>query len=365
MIIKNDSPHFSQLISWLKREDLQKLRKFFPLQNMDTWLKRKYRSKYYSFVDIDKIRNEIHSELIDPLFVKSGINVGALYCLFEAFIKDLRGAKYELDENKFKGIIQRFFFDFKEIVPSLAFPFSWMLEPKKINSLKTPMSKLIEKWEDLEEEKSGITDNLISLIIKRENLEQKTGYMQDRTIENIVAMGLTKKDREQKKLEEKYIQAKRERAFLDQKIDIAIKTSWQILERLQLAKGKPGRHPKPYNVFVYHLINKCSLWKFNENRKYVYHKDGQHKLERNWKLVLFLILETHLRVIKLPRIEQFISEYKSESANDALRSLKQKLWDSYKNFSPKQGWPMLRKPNETGFRKLIINEDQELDIVML
>ena len=44
-------------------------------------------------------------------------------------------------------------------------------------------------------------------------------------------------------------------SIFNQKKDIAIRQIAHILNWSKIARRKPGRHPKPFNVFVYHLIN--------------------------------------------------------------------------------------------------------------
>ena len=170
-----------------------------------------------------------------------------------------------------------------------------------------------------------------------------------------------------KMLEGKYDQISKESRSLGQKVDMAIELIKRILDWLKISRGKPGRHPKPFNVFVYHLINKCTKYKIDHSRTpvYFFRKDGQRKLERNWKLILFLILDTHLNVHPLPELEEFIFIHKKTPAPEALKILKKKLWNTYKNFPPLEGWPVVRKSFETGFRKLIAKDDGRLEIVTL
>jgi len=222
-----------------------------------------------------------------------------------------------------------------------------MLNPRKFSDGKTTPQQLWQKWEELREEQSKIAQKMDDFI--------------GTSTERFLIKSWRERDNEMKKLEDRYDRLKKERYTLDQ----IIETSERILNWLKTARGKPGRHPKPFNVLVYHLINKRTKRKVDENRNPVYHKDGQHKLERDWKLILFLILDIHLHRKELPELRKFISENKNKSAHKALRALKEKLWNTYKNFPPLEGWPFPRKAYETGFRKLIVADDGRLHIVSL
>ena len=160
-------------------------------------------------------------------------------------------------------------------------------------------------------------------------------------------------------------QFEKESYSASEKVDLAIKITGRFLETLRASRGKPGRHPKPFNVLVYHLINKCTYRRFDENQYYIYHKDGQHKLKKDWKLILFLILDIHCREIKLPEIEKFISRNKNKPAREALKILKEKLLNIYKNFPRLDGWAFEREIAETGYRKLTVNDDGTLKSIWL
>jgi hypothetical protein len=171
--------------------------------------------------------------------------------------------------------------------------------------------------------------------------------------------GLDKRDKE--------FLSKRAKEPLDKILLMINKSVEEILAWLKSARGKPGRHPDPFNVLCYHIINKYTQRKIvpdreKGGRRYLYKKDGQHKLGRNWQLILFFLLDIHLHSTPIPHLEKFVSKNKNKSAVDALRILKTGLWNSYKNFPPLEGWPFPRKRYETGFRKLIVKDDGRLKI---
>ena len=104
MKIQSNSPPFSRLIFWIKRKNLEKLQKYFPLKDENTWIRVKHK-KYYSKIDLSKMRGEIYSGLIDPLFIKKGINIrdesnsashreDKLYCCFEVALRNQKRRRY-------------------------------------------------------------------------------------------------------------------------------------------------------------------------------------------------------------------------------------------------------------------------------
>lgn len=97
-------------------------------------------------------------------------------------------------------------------------------------------------------------------------------------------------------------------------------------------------------------------------------KDGQHRLETDWKLVLFLMLDTHVHRHKLPEVARFVSHHRKEPAAFTLRKMQAWLLDIRKNFPPMHGWTMNKEGvlrPETGFRKLIVMADGTLRYIQL
>lgn len=374
-----NSPHFSQLVSWLKEENLQELSQFFPLKDMNTWIRRKYRSKFYSKVDLVKLRNEVCLELIDPLFIKPAINIkyednprehrrDNLFCCFEVLIRDLKRIKKRGEYSKFENVTRRFHADFERIAPTAIKPFSWTLESQGPDPKEEPMYSLRREWERLKEKLNKIDQARDRFFEKYMDLiSTDTIQVQDSKLKLVhqTEYMWKKTNSETEAIETKIYHKEKKESSIEQKLDLAMKISKRILNWLKIARGKPGCHPKPFNVLVYHLINKCTHWKFDENHRHVYHENGQHKLKKDWKLILFLILDTHLNVVGLSELRKFISDNKKTSAHDALKILKERLNDRYKNFHRLEGWSFPRKIDETGFRKLIAHDDGTLHIVRL
>jgi hypothetical protein len=314
-------------------------------------------------VNLAKKKDEIYSELINPLFLKTGINVrdednprkhrkNNLFCLYEDFLRELRQIEKKGDSDKFKSALRKFHADYKKILPSVIAPFSWMLDMQRqtdqtLLKLRQEFDELVQKQEGIDKKRAGIIEDIF----------EKSLTQDWRRIES-----------DKENVETKIDLLKKERFELGQKLELAIRLSERSLNWLKEARGRPGRHPKPFNVLVYHLINKCTFWKLDENRKFIYREDGQHKFERDWRLILLLILYFYIRLekkVELPELKKFISKYGKKSAQEALKILKERLLNIYKNFPPKDGWPFPRKISETGFRKLIITDDGKFDIIKL
>lgn len=351
MIIQRNSPPFSRLIFWINRKNIEKLQKFFPLKDENTWVRVKHK-KFYTEIDLSKKRNKIYSNLIDPLFIKSSINIrnesnpskhreDNLYCCFEMALRELkRGRPWEQTLKRLRS-------DCKIIAPPAFRPLSWMLDSPEEHPETERSSNLEAKWKELYEE--------------RNRINKRMGELSN---ESLLISGWRRKTREMEEVDKRWLHAKRKEEW---KIDAAISSIDHILDFLKTARGKSGRHPKPFNVFVYHLINsqECTSWKYDENHRHVLHEDGRHKLERDRSLILYLLLDTHLNVIPLPELKEFISKNKKAPTYEALKALKTRLWNTYKNFPPLEGWSFPRKTYETGFRKLIVNDDGRLEIVRL
>jgi hypothetical protein len=126
---------------------------------------------------------------------------------------------------------------------------------------------------------------------------------------------------------------------------------------------KRGEDRSPIYRKGFYKLEKCE----NRHIRLVRSNRGerQYRLEKNWRLILFLILDIHLHMKELQKIKEFISQHRNRPADEALRNLKQKLLDIYKNFPPLDGWAFEYRIDETGFRKLIVKDDGEMKIVRL
>ena len=366
---------------------------------METWIRTSHK-KYYSLINLSKLRAEIQAELIDPLFMKAGVNIkdeddipkhrnDNLVCCDEYFLRELKRIKKKGSRDELFLILEEFRSCYKKIVSATnkkshaGLPFSWMFDCPRSN---VPLLKLDE------------------LILQKEKIKAEFEKSYDNFLDNPILYNPFDYGREKKKavkrqeelwralseVSEKIDQIKLEkfaREFeVDRNINLAVQQIQRHLMSIKAARGKRGRRLDPFNVLIYHLINKCTRWKLDENRKYVYRKGfyklekcengqnrlvksdrggRQYRLEKNWKLILFLVLDIHFHIKKLQKIEEFISQHKNKPADEALRNLKQKLLDIYKNYPPLDGWPFPYKTDETGFRKLIIKDDGSLKIVRL
>ena len=354
MINGRHSPLFSKLVLCLKKKNVQELGKIFPLKSIDTWVRVRH-EKFYSTINLFKVKKEIYSNLVDPLFLKPSINIrdedsphrhrkDNLFCCIEGLIRELRKANKKGAHDEFEIILQQFEANFKKIAPGALCPFVWILKP---STDETP-PKLRQRLDELIERQDGIDKARDSLI--------------EGSLDEYLGKNWTRLQKEKETVEFELYRKKRD--VPDQRITLMLDMAEGFLRWLKWGRGKPGRHPKPFNVFVYHLINRCTTWKLDKNRRDVMRHDGQHRLERDWDLILFLLLDVHTHRARLPELDRFISQNGKKMAHEALRILKKRLWDIYKNFPPKDGWSHERKILETGFRKLIVS-DGKLKIVRL
>ena len=368
---KRDSPHiFNWVLYRLKKRDIPKCRSIFPIE---------------SWKNLGQLKSNIYSELVDPLFLKKAINIkdednalehkeDNLICCLESYSRNLEGAlKDNVESINFNKILGDFQACYGEII--LRANNKAKTDPLFLRIFELDAGDPHKTISLLEKEKIQLEKIALSLKHKMNNmadpgssgdLERTLGPLFEewnKCVEKIGSIDseihkLRLNDYEKKKLKVDFIKSR---------------LAWLK----EGARGKPGRHPKPFNVLTYHLINnnKCTRWKIDRHRQlrgddpYIYNKDGkhkgEHKLERDWRLIIYLLLDIHLFSAELPEIQRFIKKHGNKPANRALGALKNILWNSYKNFPPLEGWSFLRKTSETGFRKLIVNNDGRLQIVRL
>jgi hypothetical protein len=356
---QRDLDQFSRLILALKNKKIEDPRKFFSFKG--PWAP-------------SSLKSAIHAELVDPLFMKAGVNIkdeddipkhrkDNLVCCYEYFLRKLKRIE---NPNKLYSVLEEFRSCYEKIVSAankqapVKFPYSWMLDSPKSD---TPLVLLDRQIEQKKGEKARFEKSLENFV--DEDKETADAKRWSEVSEEIDGMRV-----------EKY---KRELAA-ERNINLAAKQINYGLMWIRTARGKAGRHPDPFNVLTYRVINKCTYWKLDKDREYVWQKDKYkiekdkngrskriypHKLKRDWDLILFLILDIHFHVKGLPEIQRFISKYKNRPAREALRDLKNIFWDNYKHFPPLDGWSFPQRLYETSFRKLIVKDDGSLKIVSL
>ena len=55
---------------------------------------------------------------------------------------------------------------------------------------------------------------------------------------------------------------------------------------------------------------------------YVFRKNGQHRLETDWQLVIFLLLEIYIHNVRIHELDDFIKVFAKRSIAVAMRALK-------------------------------------------
>lgn len=364
--IKRNSPLFADLISWIETKRTRRLRAFFPLDDYSTW-RRIAGKKHVVLRRLDAWRRIISRDLVEPLFLKKGLKVqdedscrqhrkGNLVCCLEYHRGKLRGAA----GGDLERALKEFRADFQKAAPRLGFP-SWLIDGR---------DPLAEELAELEKKRAELDAAF------RRFMDENSVALWDAEIENArepAEWALGKKGTDLEWTREHWV------ASSEGRHRYAIHFCDQLLWRLKFARGKRGRQPEPFNVLFYHLI-KMSTWpKWASDQSgpiplgfrppnYVYRKDGQRKLETDWALALFLLLDLHLHAHRLPAIAEFISAHRKEPAAAALKKLQTRLLGIYKNFPRIHGWPMNREgfpEPETGYRKAIVTDDGALRIVQL
>ncbi len=355
-----DSLFLKDLVKAFRSGDLDILRTEFPLFNRDTWLE-KNPGQLREYVDLRLQRAEIAAKLLDPLFCRPEIKIrdedqedrfksSNLFCCVNYYLRKMRRIETAGRSNEIHDILRRFSLDYRKVTKEAHFPLAWIqLESNFPNG--RALREIQTKIRDLELEKAKLESRLNSGTLE--------GAIESQTAANW--------DRKRKELFQRQsdaIDATIRESDNDFRLQESIKISEQFLTWAKFSRGKPGRHPKPFNVFVYHLIRLNTKRKFDKNRNYIYRKSGEFKLKTNWPLVLFLLLEIHVKTIQLPEIKRFIWQNNNESADQALLKLKKRLLGIYANFPPLQGWAFSRGREETGFRK-IVNEEGQLRLIVL
>jgi hypothetical protein len=365
---KRNSPLFEDLLRSLRKRDVARLSKFFPLVNASTWLD--VHGKRRKLRDLDELRSEITEQIVSPLYKWQGVNVRDedkpelhakenLFCRVELLLRNLR--KMEADdgaeESHFEKALSIFHRDWKKLVPGVIEPFAWALDRSTEGTGRIIQAQLSETEAHIQK-LDGLLDDMASGVVLIE-AEGPTHPVNTR-------MGLIE-DRERLKMK-----ARRAASWKRKLLKVIDQIEVQMMPYLKFARGKRGRHPHPYNVLVYHLIRKITLrkisWKQREAglEPYIFRKDGRYRLETDWQLVIFLLLEIHIGVVRIHELDGFIRVFAKRSIAVAMRALKTDLWNRYKNFRPLHAQPGLRRrPDETGFKKLVITSKGTLRIIAL
>jgi hypothetical protein len=357
MPIHSDSPLFVDALSWIKKKHMTRLRPFFALDpylayivNIDFSTPGPAPRVISRKSTLDKHREEIRTELVEPLFDRPGLKVqyeancwqhrkDNAYCCVEFHRKRIE----KVPARDLKAALEEFRSDWKKALRGACFPFDWIIdrrdpvakEQAELDERLARFRKEIQRRKD-----EAVSNRELNPIV--EEWDAMEGWAEIQNKDLAWAHRLSEAGNEIKR---QYI--------LDMcKVPLLLMMEW--------ARGKPGRHPKEFNVLVYHIIKKCTHWKFDKYHKYIMRKDGQHRLMTDWKFAMFLLLDAHVHVHEFPELTQFISRNRRTPATRALANMQIWLLNIRKNFPPLHGWPMNREGvplPETGFRKLIVKPD--------
>lgn len=117
---------------------------------------------------------------------------------------------------------------------------------------------------------------------------------------------------------------------------------------------KEGRPASSFNILIYYLVNKFTFYKYDNNQKLIYCKNGLIRMTRDWNLICYVLLWIHFYIFPFKEIEQFIKEHKNDDAKPMLDFLKKKLQRKYSHFKSKNGeW----KIYQADLKKIILTDN--------
>ncbi len=345
-------PLFETIVEWIGHKRVHQLRAFFSLRDYSTWIRVKHK-KYWSLINLGDLYAEISTNLLDPLYWKRGVAIqdqdncrehrrDNLFCCVEYHRSRIRRAA----AKDFESAVKEFRADFQRAAPGAAFP-NWIIDGS--DPLAGEIARLEEKNREFQERiRQTVLDTPVKLL---------NG---DEVYENLEAWEkcITDEKRDIMKASTKILSPNSRRKY-------ALGFCDSLLSMMKFARGKRGRRHQPFNVLVYRLIMLQTRWRLDKNRNYVFRKDGQHRLETDWRLIIFLLLDIHLHQQTFPELEQFLAPLKKEPAEKGLKKMQTWLLNIYKNFPALDGCPFERKIPEAGFRKLIVSGDGRLKAIRL
>lgn len=367
------------MVNWVEKKDVRRLRVFFPLGTYRTWEREHLGGKLkdipyttrINFTDdgprviyrrsrLDELRDTVRKDLVEPLFMmpslalRSESNPGRhrksnAYCCMEFYRRQLAKAR----PSDLESILRAFREDFGSALPDARFPFSWMIDHRD------PAAKESDELEKhradfnrrVNQELQGSAVSLDELA-ERNEAAQSAFQRRAKDLVWVSDMALSR----------------------GLKRTYALHYCEWLLAVLRFSRGKPGRHPKEFNVLVYHIIKKCTHFKLSRKRQaagldaYIMRTDGQHRLETDWRLVIFLLLDLHLHAYGIPEVARFVASHRREPAPAAFKKMQAWLLNIRKNFSPFHGWPMNKEgypEPETGFRKVAVTAEGGLRSIRL
>jgi len=352
---KRNSPLFFELLYWIENNDPRALKFFFkspnnPRLNFPKLIKvyAPIKDKKIEIHRIDFSFEGIKEGLFKPLFLKKGINVrdedapqkhlkDNLFYRTRDFVSRLEKGKENMN-----SLLLEYKKDFLRLAPGAKFPLDVFLAPppESMLELRKELDALLGKKEKI--------DSRIDFLLKKELISPEYYSELSQKIEEL---------EKKKRAKEMFLSHGRLYSVLLDQANF-------FLTYISFARGKSGRHPKPFNVFVYHLINRFTFWKTKSGKK-IYLKDGQRRrLERWWEYIILYLLKCYT-IKKIPELDKFVQQNKSKPAAAAIRLLRKRLWDIYKNFPPMQGWAKERHSLKTGFWKLYVGDGGLLRVISL
>lgn len=331
MNIISDSPLFSELLSHLRKGRANQLAPHFPSE---------------SYI---ALREEIHTDIVLPLFCEPALNVrfeavsrrhrrDNAYCCVDYHRKLIKKA----GARDLEPLLKDFRSDWDAALPGARFPFGWIIDRRD------PAAK---RQAEVDDHAARIQAEIQQHVAKASIWEVGQLAEESDAIDGWKRI-------HGKHLEWGHSLAEAKREIMRQYVlDVCKEKAPGLLWLMKWARGKPGRHPKEFNVLVYHIIKRCTRRKYDKNRNPRMRKDGQHRLETNWDLVVALLLDIHMNKHELPELARFIARNRRRRTSVAVRNLKGWLLNVRKNFPPIRGWAFQQGFDGVGLRKIIVSEN--------
>lgn len=299
------------------------------------------------------LKEEIHSDIVLPLFRRPALNVrfeavsrrhrrDNSYCCVEYHRKLIKRASAQ----DLEALLKDFKSDWDAALPGSRFPFDWIIAHRDPGARR--QAEINEQARRYEEE------------INRLAKEAPIGEL-DQLIQELDEKEDWKRNQDEQLARAHWFADARRELWRQYVLDITAR----FLLIMKWARGKPGRHPKEFNVLVYHIIKRCTRRKYGKDQKPRMRKDGQHRLETNWDLIVAVLLDIHMNMHEFPELARFIARNKRRRTAVAVRNLKAWLLNIRKNFPPIKGWAFRQGFDGVGLHKLIVTDNGDFKGVKL
>lgn len=220
-----------------------------------------------------------------------------------------------------------------------------IIEDLKINLISQfGMKKVNTSKENYRDNLFYIFSDFVLCMQKRKNRMENSPYKEHEKIEGfnteVKKFCFTIKDllpHFSKSYENKYLRKlKGSEVSFETSISDIINRTNKMIRFFQWNK-KSGRPPKPFNVLVFHLSNKLTLWKRDENRQLIYDGKGEIRQKIHWDAVCYVLLYIHFRIYEFDELRNMADRLISLSAVEGWALFKNRIRSIRSNFKKKRG----------------------------